>query len=310
MNNVPLPGKNEPEMDVESQLAAMLGIDMNEIVEEPPVPPPLVQQPTARETVVQDQTSDLTSIFGEETAAVAPVTVPSKEPEVVPEPAISAADSEDILVCGKCRAVFQDVEAFVVHKKSACKSNGDVSKKPAKKAGSRLLRPPPAPKASKEYDVERILSKRYNVAIETHEYLLKWRGLPDEHNTWEPLGNLSCSKLLEEFESRWRTDNQPVSTIHKSPSPTSPNTTGVKSYSRASGSSSTTTRHRPILPHSSSEEKNDAEARQRTSKARAAQVVKSWVTPGDEVIDNSKYGKGDYVYGYHASLRGRNIPQK
>lgn len=30
-------------------------------------------------------------------------------------------------------------------------------------------------------------------------YLVKWKGWPDSTNTWEPLQNLSCSRLLQQF---------------------------------------------------------------------------------------------------------------
>ena len=277
-------------MDVESQLAAMLGIDINEIVEEAATTQPPAPEPSS----VQGQTSDITSIFGEDTPAAKEPTPPS------------SADSEDILVCGKCKAVFQEVESFLLHKKSSCKPNNDAPKA-AKKAGSRLLRPPPPPKSSGEFHVERIISKRYNAAVETHEYLLKWKGLPDEHNTWEPVGHLSCHKLLEEFETKWKADSGAdfrPSVVYKKPSPPKVNKNRpaiLKSYSRSS-----TTRPRPILPMS--QEGNELPGR--PSKARAAQVVKSWVTPGENNIDNTKDGQSDFVYGYHANLQQNDAPQK
>lgn len=34
------------------------------------------------------------------------------------------------------------------------------------------------------------------------QYLIKYKGYPDTENTWEPLDNLSCSKLIRQFEHR------------------------------------------------------------------------------------------------------------
>lgn len=51
-----------------------------------------------------------------------------------------------------------------------------------------------------EYRVEKILKKR--VRNNVVEYYLKWYGWPDSENSWEPETNLTCSALLQEFNSR------------------------------------------------------------------------------------------------------------
>ena len=61
-------------------------------------------------------------------------------------------------------------------------------------------RPPPIGEKnySEEYEVEKILAKRQR-GLHV-EYLLKWKGYPDEENTWTKRQDLNCPELLEEFE--------------------------------------------------------------------------------------------------------------
>jgi hypothetical protein len=49
-----------------------------------------------------------------------------------------------------------------------------------------------------EYTVEAIRSKR-KTKSGTYEYFIKWAGYPESDNTWEPLENLKCPELIQQF---------------------------------------------------------------------------------------------------------------
>lgn len=64
-------------------------------------------------------------------------------------------------------------------------------------------RPPPDcidPAGDAEWHVERILAQRRNGR--RMEYLVKWKGYPNEDSSWEPRANLRCPDLLAEFEEQ------------------------------------------------------------------------------------------------------------
>ena len=57
---------------------------------------------------------------------------------------------------------------------------------------------PSQPHLCRIYDVEKLLQKRLNGTKE--EYLVRWCGYDENHDTWVPLENLNCPKLIKNFE--------------------------------------------------------------------------------------------------------------
>ena len=61
--------------------------------------------------------------------------------------------------------------------------------------------------SDEEYEVEKIISKR--VRKGKVEYLVKWKGWEDpDDNTWEPVANLDCRELMDEYEAKHKDDDE------------------------------------------------------------------------------------------------------
>ena len=58
--------------------------------------------------------------------------------------------------------------------------------------------------------VEKVLDKRKTRG--EIKYLLKWRNYSHEHNSWEPLDNLDCPDLIQEFEEKCNKDTDTTDT--------------------------------------------------------------------------------------------------
>jgi hypothetical protein len=65
-----------------------------------------------------------------------------------------------------------------------------------------ITQSPPVDEDGEEiYIVEKILDKK--IVDGKTQYYLKWQGYGPEYDTWEPLENLDCEELVEEFEKAW-----------------------------------------------------------------------------------------------------------
>ena len=64
-----------------------------------------------------------------------------------------------------------------------------------------------------EYNVERIIDKHYDINGQVF-YLVKWKGYQEKDNTWEPIENLYCENLIEEFEIAYEANDDFVDNEH------------------------------------------------------------------------------------------------
>ena len=53
---------------------------------------------------------------------------------------------------------------------------------------------------AEEYEVEAVCDKRLRKG--KAEYLVKWKGWDSDDNTWEPIGNLECHEMIEDYEKK------------------------------------------------------------------------------------------------------------
>ena len=54
----------------------------------------------------------------------------------------------------------------------------------------------------KEYEVKEVLDTRLYGWWKKHQYLIKWKGYTDAHNSWEPEENVNAPELVKEFHQQ------------------------------------------------------------------------------------------------------------
>ncbi len=69
--------------------------------------------------------------------------------------------------------------------------------------GPNFLEPPPEIiEGQEEWEVEKIVNRRFFGKKKTKQYLVKWKGYSDAHNTWEPEENIFANELIQQYKGR------------------------------------------------------------------------------------------------------------
>jgi hypothetical protein len=71
--------------------------------------------------------------------------------------------------------------------------------------GANFPEPPPdLIEDQEEYEVEQILAMRLYRRWKKRQYLIKWKGYSNAHNSWEPAKNVNAPDLVKEFDRQNR----------------------------------------------------------------------------------------------------------
>jgi hypothetical protein len=69
--------------------------------------------------------------------------------------------------------------------------------------GANFLEPPPElVGGNEEYEVEKVLGHRVHGRWKKRQYLIKWKGYSEAHNSWEPEENLNAPDLVKDYHEQ------------------------------------------------------------------------------------------------------------
>jgi hypothetical protein len=77
--------------------------------------------------------------------------------------------------------------------------------------GTNFLEPPPELiEGAEEYEVEKVLGHRTYGWWKKKQYLIKWKGYSEAHNSWEPEKNVNTLDLVKEYYLQHRTKTRRI----------------------------------------------------------------------------------------------------
>ena len=94
------------------------------------------------------------------------------------------------------RVTDEGITEYLVEWKNLCKDSWVA----AKNLDSKFIEIFEETDPEEEYEVEKILDETIKDGCKL--YLIKWKDYSDSYNTWEPIENLDCKELMEEFRLR------------------------------------------------------------------------------------------------------------
>ena len=104
--------------------------------------------------------------------------------------------------CPSCIYKHNSKQDFICHAYDTHPESVDYLKNIKDGSLSDILCPWDKSEDEEEYSVEKIIDKSFDT-YGNISYFIKWKGYDDKDNTWEPIGNLYCQDLIEEFEKKY-----------------------------------------------------------------------------------------------------------
>ncbi|XP_011186713.2 biorientation of chromosomes in cell division protein 1-like 1 isoform X2 [Zeugodacus cucurbitae] len=155
-----------------------------------------------------------------------------------------------------------------------------------------------------EENAEKIVAKRFNPRRKMHEYLVKWEARTLEQNTWEPSSHLeNVPHLLETFETQLARQKETRAALEaKQAALAAGKTAGLDTANKTE-----TGKHSKLQSVSSSNNDNGESNRSaagdvstrpsRTSKTKAMDQVKQWVSGSNQIPSGAASPNGSDVAG-------------